>query len=213
MIRVMRAFFHLLYRRMAWSYDIVAQLVSKGQWQDWVMTVLPYLNGSRILELGHGPGHLQSALKSKNIRTYGIDPSCQMGWQAKRRISDMGFSQQLTRAYAQNLPFPDLAFDQVVATFPTEYIYTHESLSEIYRTLKSDGILIVLPAAWITGKKFVDRILAMLFQITGQSPEWSSEWLTPFMKSGFEAEFTMIDNKSWSVAIILAHKPNYSSRC
>jgi ubiquinone/menaquinone biosynthesis C-methylase UbiE len=47
----------------AWSYDLVAAVVSLGQWNHWVGSVLPYLPGVNILEIGHGPGHLQRLLK------------------------------------------------------------------------------------------------------------------------------------------------------
>jgi ubiquinone/menaquinone biosynthesis C-methylase UbiE len=59
--RFMRVFFHLLYHPFAFTYDLVAAVVSFGHWKDWGMTVLPFIEGTRILELGHGPGHLQRA--------------------------------------------------------------------------------------------------------------------------------------------------------
>ena len=57
----MRAFFAGLYTQMAWTYDLVAAVVSVGMWTSWVRSTLTYLNGPQVLELGHGPGHLQIA--------------------------------------------------------------------------------------------------------------------------------------------------------
>ena len=56
--RFMRFFFHLLYHPFAFTYDLVAATVSFGDWKNWVYSILPFINGTRILELGHGPGHL-----------------------------------------------------------------------------------------------------------------------------------------------------------
>lgn len=205
--RFMRAFFYLLYQPMAWSYDLVAALVSWGRWKQWVFSVLPYLEGPRVLEIGHGPGHLLIALQSKGVTTLGLDASRQMGKQARKRLTKRRYTPCLIRGYAQILPFSDEIFDQVVATFPTEYIYSAESLAEIYRTLKSGSTLVVLPAAWITGKRLLDRGTATLFRITGQAPEWDEKWLEPFFKAGFDSRAEMIRHNSWSLVIILAQKP------
>ena len=58
----MRVFFHLLYHPFAFTYDLVAAVVSFGQWKNWGQSILPFIDGTRILELGHGPGHLQRFL-------------------------------------------------------------------------------------------------------------------------------------------------------
>jgi len=205
--RLMRVFFYLLYQPMAWSYDLVAAMVSWGRWQDWVMSVIPYLDGPRVLELGYGPGHLQVSLQKERILAFGLDASRQMGRQAKQRILKHSHNPRLCNGYAQNLPYSAGAFDQIVATFPTEYIYAQETLAEIHRTLKPGGKLIVLPFAWITGKGLIDRGTATLFRVTGQAPTWDPQWLEPFNQAGFQTEVKMIHQKSWSLAIILAQIP------
>lgn len=212
--RFLRVFFYLLYQPLAWSYDLVAWMVSLGRWNDWVLAVLSHLTGLRVLELGHGPGHLQVALHGKEISTFGIDASFQMARQAKRQILSSGYSAQITNGYAQTLPFPANCFNQIAATFPTTYIYAPETLLEIYRVLRPGGTLVVLPAAWITGNRLVDRGAATLFRVTGQTPDlashpgWESQWLTPFEQLDFQTEFKMIHQKSWSLVILFAHKPD-----
>jgi ubiquinone/menaquinone biosynthesis C-methylase UbiE len=150
--RLLGIFFTLLYNSFAASYDLVAWIVSLGRWKSWVLTSLPELAGPRVLELGHGPGHLQVALNEKVFQTIGIDLSRQMGKLAKRRLSKFGFPSSLVRAEAQNLPFARKSFDQVVATFPTEYISSEESLEEIHRVAAEAGEFVIIPVAWITGK-------------------------------------------------------------
>ena len=58
---ILRTFFKLLYHQFSWTYDWVASIVSLGEWQNWVSSVLPYIIGPNVLEIGFGPGHLQAA--------------------------------------------------------------------------------------------------------------------------------------------------------
>ena len=53
--RFLGFFFHLLYHPFAWAYDLIAWTVSLGRWKDWVESVVPFIKGMRVLELGHGP--------------------------------------------------------------------------------------------------------------------------------------------------------------
>jgi len=170
---------------MAWTYDGVAAIVSVGRWKDWVLSVLPDIPGPRVLELGHGTGHLQLALAQKCVTSFGIDLSRQMGRITQRRMSRFKYPSSLINGNVQNLPFADGSFDQVVSTFPTPYIFQKQTLGEIHRVLIPAGVLIVVPVAWITGKSLVDRIAARTFRLLGQSPEWEDTSLEPFLDAGF----------------------------
>jgi ubiquinone/menaquinone biosynthesis C-methylase UbiE len=51
--------FRLLYHELAWSYDLVSWLASRGLWRRWQQAALAYLPvEGRFLEVGFGPGHL-----------------------------------------------------------------------------------------------------------------------------------------------------------
>lgn len=145
MHRFMRFFYHLLYHPLAFTYDLVAATVSFGKWIDWVYCVVPFISGTRILELGHGPGHLQRLLLDRGLNPVAIDQSIQMGRITKRRL---GREQKLSRALAQHLPFTSNSFETIIATFPTEYIFDAKSVAEIKRCLTDNGKLIVLPVAF-----------------------------------------------------------------
>ncbi|MBN2501330.1 MAG: class I SAM-dependent methyltransferase, partial [Anaerolineales bacterium] len=135
----MQVFFDLLYHQMAWTYDLVAATVSLGRWNDWVYCILPDLTGSNILELGHGPGHLQKSMKRADTHVFGLDQSRQMGRIASRRLRRAGLPVSLVNGVAQSQPFPAQTFQQVVATFPSEYIVDPLTLAEIYRILAPGG--------------------------------------------------------------------------
>lgn len=208
--RFMRLFFHHFYHSLAWTYDPVATLVSLGRWDDWVQSVLPYIQGVNVLEIGHGTGHLQSKLMDKNRIIVGLDESPQMGLLAKARLAKSGHHiLNLARGMGQNLPFAQNTFDTVVSTFPTEYIFDQQTLSEIHRVLRDEGRLIVLPAAWIVGQKVLDRSAAWLFKITGQVPPFPQEVLRQrikpsFEKAGFKPNFGAIEIKSSVVLLVIA---------
>jgi ubiquinone/menaquinone biosynthesis C-methylase UbiE len=204
--RVMRAFFSLLYHQLAWTYDFVAALVSLGMWKDWVASVLPDLSGPRVLELGHGPGYLQAMLEKRGIQAFGVDESPQMGMLAVKRSWRQDRKHCLYRGYAQFLPFADETFNQVVSTFPSEYILDPPTLSETCRVLVPGGTFVVLPVAWITGQNWMECGAAWLFRVTGQSEDWDAKMLTPFLDAGFQTELKRITHKRWTLLMIIAEK-------
>lgn len=203
MRRFMRIFFYLLYHPFAFAYDFVATFVSFGQWKNWGQSILPFINGTHILELGHGPGHLQRFLSSRQLILFGIDESNQMIGLAKRKI---GANQKLARGIAQSLPYQNESFDSVISTFPTEYIFQSQTLSEIKRVLRSSGRLIVLPAAFPKS-----GFLQWLYKVTGENQDSLNEsiktrMIIPFINAGFQTEIKTIDVKSSQLLIVIANK-------
>lgn len=170
----LKVFFDLLYHSFAWTYNGVAAVVSLGRWKQWVYGAIPFLTGPKILELGHGPGHLQMQLMAQHFDAYGLDESPQMSRQARRRLVAASFSPRLARGKAEALPYPSGQFNDVVATFPSEYIARPETLAEIYRVLQPGGRLVVLLAAWITGPSIPERVAAWIFRVSGQAPTSST---------------------------------------
>jgi len=216
---LLHLFFRFLYHQFAFVYDLVAWLVSFGHWNEWILEVVPFIKGTRTLEIGHGPGHLQRLLLNRNLVAVAMDESSQMGRLAKRNLSkpiikrskdtiQSDYAQiNLTRGLAQELPFRDEAFDTVIATFPAEYIYEVQTLSEVKRCLSDGGRFIVLPVA-------VPRnwFLSWLFRVTNQAPsealEIAREKLEePFIAAGFGVERHILDLPSGTLIIIVASIP------
>lgn len=183
---------------------------------------MPFLEGSRVLELGHGPGHLQRALRSQGTLAVGIDASRQMGRLAKRNLrrgihpqnthstseAPVAYAQfNLTRGLAQALPFRDRSFDTVVATFPTEYFADPQTLREVKRCLVDGGRFVVLPVALPR-----NRLLDWLFKATHQRPTEALDVIRsrlerPFATAGFQTEIQTLDVPSGILVVILARKP------
>ena len=202
----MRFFFKLLYHPFAFTYDLVAATVSFGQWQNWTKTILPYIEGTRILELGFGPGHLQRILRDQGLFAAGLDESHQMAHLAKSRLRKSGYdAANLSRGFAQQLPFQNKAFNTVIATFPTEYIFDPRTLAEINRCLLNGGRLVVLPAAWPKRP-----LLVWLYKVTGESPSAISSITKKakpvFTNAGFDVSFKSLEVKSSMLLIVIATK-------
>ena len=204
-----RPIYYLLYHQFAWTYDFVAAVVSLGRWQDWVQAALPFLNG-RVLEIGFGPGHLQLSLNKNRLPAFGLDESRQMAHQARRRLRKKGAIIRLSRGYAQNIPFAGGIFDSVVASFPAEYIFDPQTLNEIRRVLVRSGRLIILPMAWITGTRPLERLAAWLFRISGEAPgkpgQASAAIKDRFSHTGFEVRSEIVELKGSQVLVIVAEK-------
>lgn len=201
---LLRVFFHLLYQPMAWSYDAIAWLVSLGRWRSWIDSALSQLpSEGRVLELGHGPGHLQVAMRKTGVAAFGLDVSAQMGHLAQRRLTAAGAVARLVRADGRRLPFRDGAFDGIVATFPTEYILQASTLSEARRTLGRAGRLVLLPVAWITGGSLLERAAAWLFRVTGEASEWDERFSAAIRTQGFAVEETRVQLPGSEVMLLV----------
>ncbi len=203
---LIRQIFKYLYHQFAFSYNWVSSIVSLGMWDDWILTTLPYLKGSKILELGHGTGKLLLKLQKKGVNAVGIDESKQMSQITKTQFLRNGFKPQIITSTAEYLPIKSNWFEQVVATFPSEYIIDTRTLAEVERVLQPGGELIVLPYAWITGRSWYKRLAAWIFKITGQAPEWSSKFDGTFQLMGFDAEVHKVELNSSELPIITATK-------
>jgi ubiquinone/menaquinone biosynthesis C-methylase UbiE len=205
--RFLRLFFQWLYHPLAFVYDLVAAAVSFGHWNEWVREILPYVRGTRVLELGHGPGHLQYPLLNLGLDSVGLDESAQMGQLSRARLLKSGYTKiNLARGMTQSLPFPSGRFDTVLATFPSEYIFDPQTLAEVRRVLHNGGRLVVLPVAWPR-----NPLLGWLFRVTGQSPVEASgaireAFKQPFVEAGFEVEAQTLSIQSGALLFILAEK-------
>jgi SAM-dependent methyltransferase len=195
--------FRLLYYELAWSYDLVAWLVSMGQWQAWGRTALPHLLGERVLELGHGPGHLLVALAQGGFRSVGLDLSPQMGRLARRRLRRAGLASTLVRGHAQTLPFAAGTFDSLLATFPTLYILDPATLAEVMRVLRPGGRLVAVVGARLSGKDLVSRLIEGLFKITGQREE-VDVWEAPLAAAGLTVRRVQVEMRHSQILLLIA---------
>jgi len=140
--------------------------------------------------------------KNRIIAPSVLDESTQMIRLAKHRLEKTDRQAiKLVRGLAQALPFPEAEFDSVISTFPSDYIFDPDTLSGIHRVLRGDGRFILVPAAWIVGRKLLDRAAAWLFRITGETPRNIREVIgkravEPLKQAGFNVEVRELGNTS-----------------
>ncbi len=187
---LVRFVFRLLYHEMAWTYDVVSWAVSLGAWRQWQQAALPFVQGRRVLEIGHGPGHVLHDLESADFRPIGLDLSPYMG-----RLAQKHTLAPLVRGNVQTLPFASETFETVLATFPTQYILQPDTLNEIYRVLQQNGRLLVVPEGHLTGHGVIHRVIDWLFRVTGQRNDLANiqaELLEEVVWQPFRASFTAV---------------------
>ena len=206
-----RIFFGLFYHSFAGNYDLVTWAISMGLWKTWLSSTLSYLGGPAVLELGFGPGHLQKLLKGNGIESFGLDESQQMAEISQKRVEKAKYSPKLTRAVGEAIPFPNSAFDQVVTTFPAEFITSQDTLAEVHRVLKNDGELVILRFAWLSNRRWPYKIAAWLFRLVGEAPDLKQtlqeERLSAlFQKAGFTVNIEQIELESSGMILLLCRK-------
>jgi len=92
--------------------------------------------GSKVLEIGSGPGHIANHLAKLGASVTGVDFSPQMVEVAKKKYPQITFEQ----ADAEDLPFEAGYFDTVVANYVVHHLARPERVfSEVYRVLKPSG--------------------------------------------------------------------------
>ncbi|AGM06521.1 methyltransferase type 11 [Amycolatopsis keratiniphila] len=100
------------------------------------------VTGRRILDAGCGAGPLFEALRDRGAIVTGVDSSAKMLELARKRLGD---DAELRIAdISKPLPFPDGAFDDVIAALVLHYLEDWTApLAEIRRVLKPGGRLIM----------------------------------------------------------------------
>ena len=100
--------------------------------------------GEAVIDLGCGTGTLLEALLARqpNARFTGIDPDPQVLAMARRRLQRTAVAAELIQGYAQQLPFPNAAFDLVVSTLTFHHLPDPAkvaALREVRRVLAPRG--------------------------------------------------------------------------
>ncbi|HEV7187326.1 MAG TPA: class I SAM-dependent methyltransferase [Blastococcus sp.] len=125
----------------AYSAETEANLVNGYYTRPAILDLAGDVAGRRILDAGCGSGPLIAALRDRGALVTGIDSSTTMLALARRRlgpdadlhVADLG----------DPLPFPDSAFDDVVASLVLHYLEDWAApLAELRRVLKPGGRLI-----------------------------------------------------------------------
>ncbi len=158
-----KVLFETLYRNK-YLYRFASTVPFAGQWRIWQRLVLPRLRGHDVLELGCGLGDLLADMLAAGYNCQAIEHSPQMLKAARQTLArrQLGAPGLILQGSAQHLPFPASSFDNVVSTFPSEYIYDPDTIAEVARVLRPGGRLIVIEGAGLLPVGFFQPILLLL---------------------------------------------------
>lgn len=208
---LLHSLYALLYGRLAWAYDAVAYLVSHGQWRAWGAAALPFLVGTRVLELGHGPGHILVKLAGHGFEAVGLDLSPHMGHRASRHPP----RPRLVRGRAQESPFAAGAFDSVLATFPAPYITAPQTATTVFQLLRPGGRLIIVPQARLLGGGVWQALIQLLYRAIGQDGDASGNgaavrdfWEKALSGAGFGVTLHEVLLSESVVTVVVAERPD-----
>ena len=126
----------------AYAAETESNLINGYYTRPAVLDLAGDVAGRRILDVGCGAGPLLAALRERGAIVTGVDSSAKMLELARQRLGD-GADLHLADL-SSPLPFPDGAFDDVIACLVLHYLEDWTApLAELRRVLTPGGRLIV----------------------------------------------------------------------
>ncbi len=214
--RITQSLFETLYRSRT-LYWLASTLPFAGQWRVWQQLALARLRGADVLEVGCGIGSLCADMIERGFTCQAIDRSPQMVAATRRELRRRGLSDSVgvvRLASVQALPFAAASFDNVVSTFPTEYIADMQALSEMRRVLRPDGrLIVVLSAALLPTRVLLWPLIAVQMVVYGQhradvrstaAPAITAGLMGRMRAAGFAPQFERAPGPFWVAYVITA---------
>ena len=133
------------------EYDFINNLITFGAHKNWkkqIVNICKKINPKKILDLATGTSDIAIELSSiKECKIIGVDPSSKMLEVGQSKIDKKNLNDKilLEKGNAENLKYDDGMFDVVTIGYGVRnFTNLKNSLKEIYRVLKKDGLLIIL---------------------------------------------------------------------
>lgn len=168
------------------------KIVRDTEWE----AIAPYLKIGKFLDVGCGAGYSMQKAKEQGCReVYGIDPEPK-GHGVGREGSGFTINidiDNIRQATAEAIPFEDKMFDTVYSSHVLEHVQNEQqSLAEMKRVLKDDGILIIgMPTAAMAVLNMLNQYVFTTHQ------KIVNFFLSPFIKTG--------KVKFWQIFIPVSH--------
>jgi len=140
-----------MFDNIAPNYDLLNHVLSCGidiLWRRKVIGLLKKYDPKYILDVATGTGDFAvEAIKLNPTKVYGVDISEEMLAVGKEKVQKKGLTEiiELQKGDAENLPFEDNKFDAITVGFGVRNFENLEKgLSDMYRVLKTDGVIAIL---------------------------------------------------------------------
>jgi ubiquinone/menaquinone biosynthesis C-methylase UbiE len=155
------------YSKFAKFYDIAIKILPL--WKTWIKSIIPYIEGEKVLEVSFGTGYLLTFYADK-YETYGIDYSHKMVEVANANLKRKGIQANLQQANVESIPFPDGYFDSIVNTMAfTGYPKGKQAMSEFYRVLKRNGKLLIVDFDYPSNRNWFGFMLTRMMECAGDT--------------------------------------------
>ena len=133
------------------EYDFINNLITFGahkKWKKQIVKICKKINPKKILDLATGTSDIAIELSSiKECKIIGVDPSSKMLEVGQSKIDNQNLNDKISleKGNAENLKYDDGMFDVVTIGYGVRnFTNLKNSLKEIHRVLKKDGLLIIL---------------------------------------------------------------------
>ena len=152
--------------------------------------IVEKLTTGSVLDVACGTGTLLEMATKKGLKCSGIDLSEGMLAQARRKVPKA----ELRQASYYDIPYPEEAFNYVVATNALSggYIDASKVLAEMLRVCRSGGWVYI--AEWPKAEKesFGERLLVWLAGLNDDAPK---DYLKIFGEMGYEPEVEILSER------------------
>ena len=128
------------------EYDFINNLITFGahnKWKKKIVRISKKTNPKKILDLATGTSDIAIELSSiKNCKIIGVEPSSKMLEVGQKKINNLNLNGNIL---LEKLKYNNEIFDVVTIGYGVRnFTNLKNSLKEIYRVLKKDGLLIIL---------------------------------------------------------------------
>lgn len=140
-----------MFDNISGDYDGLNRVISFGfdlKWRKKVVNTVLKNGAQKVLDIATGTGDLAIQMADKGVpMVTGLDLSPGMLEVAREKISRKGLGNKIDMICgdSEDLPFENEVFDAVTVAFGVRnFEQLEKGLSEIYRTLKKGGVLVIL---------------------------------------------------------------------
>ena len=157
----------LQYSKYTQLYDTAVKRLPV--WKSWIKSVIPLIEGDRVLEVSFGTGYLLTQY-ARRFETCGIDFNPDMVQTAKDNLEAQGIKAELQQANAASLPYQDCTFDTVVNTMAfSGYPNGQKVMEEFRRVLKPGGLLLIVDFEYPDNRNIAGYALTKLMEQAGDT--------------------------------------------
>ena len=160
-----------MFDNISFKYDITNKIISFGSDRIWRKKLVKIISSSKpkkTLDIATGTAEVAIELaKIENNKVLGIDISNKMLEIAKKKIIRLKLESKvsLTNEDAEKMNFTDNYFDAITIAFGVRnFDDINKALREVFRVMKSKGVLVILETSVPTNKFF--KIIYKIFSNT-----------------------------------------------